>query len=149
MPQLHPPQIMKGAHAIYMVWRAADPGAAVATVPRQLQPAKNGIVFLNQYVVERAEQTSSADHPAGFGAYSLTYAGVDLAGFGTKDQGEAGISPDRWWVHYINSSCEHARPGRWSADQARRASMPSSLRFPNFSTEWTSANWRRAGPLFA
>jgi hypothetical protein len=104
MPRLHPPQIMKGAHAIYMVWRAADPKAAVATVPRPLQPAKNGIVFLNQYVVERADQTSSADHPAGFGPYSLTYVGVDLVGFDTKDQGEAGISPGRWWVHYINSS---------------------------------------------
>jgi hypothetical protein len=104
MPRLHPPQIMKGAHAIYMVWRAADPKAAVATVPRPLRPAKNGIVFLNQYVVERADQTSSADHPAGFGAYSLTYVGVDLVGFDTKDQGEAGISPGRWWAHYINSS---------------------------------------------
>ena len=104
MPRLYPPQIMKGAHAIYMVWRAADPKAAVATVPRQLRPAQNGIVFLNQYVVERADQTSSADHPAGFGPYSLTYVGVDLVGFDTKDQGEAGISPGRWWAHYINSS---------------------------------------------
>ena len=104
MPKLFPPQVMKGARAVYMVWSAADPAAAAATVPAQLRPAKDGLVFLNQYVVERAEQTSSAGHPAGFGGYSLTYLGVDLEGFDTEDQAEAGISPGRWWVHYINSS---------------------------------------------
>lgn len=104
MSELQPPQVMRSKCAVYMVWRAADPEAVVASVPRELQPAERAVVFLNQYVVDRAEHTSSADHPRGFGAYSLTYIGVDLQGFDTEDQGEAGISPGRWWVHYINSS---------------------------------------------
>ena len=54
---------------------------------------------MNQYVVDEAGQTSSVGSPDGFGAYSLTYLGVDLAGLDTED----GV-PARWWTHYLDSS---------------------------------------------
>ena len=54
---------------------------------------------MNQYVVDDAAQLSSAAEDEGFGAYSLTYLGVDLAGLDT----EAGV-PGRWWTHYFDSS---------------------------------------------
>jgi hypothetical protein len=96
---LHPPQLITGARMLYLVWRPADPEAAAALVPEELEPAAGSPVFLNQYVVDDAGQTSTAGLPSGFGAYSLTYLGVDLAGLDT----EAGI-PARWWTHYFNSS---------------------------------------------
>ncbi|MET7866281.1 hypothetical protein [Micromonospora taraxaci] len=49
---------------------------------------------MNQYVVDDAGQTS------GFGAYSLSYIGPDLSGVDTPD----GVTPGRWWTHYLNSS---------------------------------------------
>ena len=96
---LHPPQLIAGARMLYLVWLPADPAAAGALVPEELTPAEGSPVFLNQYVVDAAAQTSSAGSPDGFGAYSLTYLGVDLAGLDTED----GV-PARWWTHYLNSS---------------------------------------------
>ena len=49
---------------------------------------------MNQYVVDSAEQTS------GFGAYSLTYLGLDLDGITAPD----GVTPGRFFTHYFNSS---------------------------------------------
>ncbi len=96
---LHPPQLIVGARMLYLVWLPADPEAAAALVPDELTPAAGSPVFMNQYVVDDVGQTSSAASPDGFGAYSLTYLGVDLAGLDT----EAG-TPARWWTHYLNSS---------------------------------------------
>ena len=96
---LHAPQLIVGARMLYLVWLPAEPEAAAALVPDELTPAAGSPVFMNQYVVDEAEQTSSAAAPDGFGAYSLTYLGVDLAGLDT----EAG-TPARWWTHYLNSS---------------------------------------------
>jgi len=45
-------------------------------------------------VVDREEQTS------GFGAYSLTYMGLDLGGLTAPD----GVTPARFFTHYFNSS---------------------------------------------
>ena len=42
-------------------------------------------MFINQYVVDDAAQTSSAGDHEGFGAYSLTYLGVELADLDTED----------------------------------------------------------------
>jgi hypothetical protein len=84
---------------LYLVWLPADPAAAAAFLPSELEAAPGSPVYLNQYVVDDASQTSSADDPEGFGAYSLTYLGVDLAGLDT----EAGV-PGRFWTHYWNSS---------------------------------------------
>lgn len=96
---LHPPQLIVGARMLYLVWLPADPAAAAALVPEELTSADGCPVFMNQYVVDEAGQTSSAASPGGFGAYSLTYLGVDLAGLDT----EAG-TPARWWTHYLDSS---------------------------------------------
>lgn len=102
---------------LYLVWLPADAEAAAALLPPGLRPAEGSPVFLNQYVVDDPGQTSSAGSPDGFGAYSLTYLGVDLAGLDTEDG-----TPARFWTHYLNSSpamiayaAEHgvpAAPGR-------------------------------------
>jgi hypothetical protein len=96
---LHPPQLITAARMLYLVWLPADPEAAAALVDRELEPAPGSPVFLNQYVVDDEAQTSSGGSPDSFGAYSLTYLGVDLAGLDT----EAG-TPARWWTHYFDSS---------------------------------------------
>ena len=96
---LHAPQLIVGARMLYLVWLPEDPAAAEALVPDGLQAAPGAPVFMNQYVVDDAGQTSSAASGEGFGAYSLTYLGVDLAGLDTEDG-----TPGRWWTHYFDSS---------------------------------------------
>ena len=87
------PQLIRDCRMLYFGWVPADPAAARALVPAGLTPADNAAVYINQYVVDRPEQTS------GFGAYSLTYLGVDLQGLDLADG-----TPGRWWTHYFNSS---------------------------------------------
>jgi hypothetical protein len=84
---------------LYLVWLPADPDAAGGLVPDELTVAAGSPVYLNQYVVDDGAQTSSAASPEGFGAYSLTYLGVELAELDTEDG-----TPARWWTHYLNSS---------------------------------------------
>jgi len=88
------PQLVINSRMLYFGWVPADPAAAKALVPRGLSPKANGAVFMNQYVVDAEEQTS------GFGAYSLTYIGLDLEGLDAPD----GTTPGRWWTNYFNSS---------------------------------------------
>ncbi len=87
------PQLIKDSRMLYFGWVPADPAAVAALVPAGLTPVVSRAVYINQYVVDRPEQTS------GFGAYSLTYLGVDLAGLDLADG-----TPGRWWTHYFNSS---------------------------------------------
>ena len=68
-------------------------------MPDELTAREGAPVFINQYIVDDAAQTSGAAHPDGFGAYSLTYLGVELAGLDTEDG-----TPGRWWTHYLDSS---------------------------------------------
>jgi hypothetical protein len=96
MSQLHAPQLVTNSRMLYFTWIPADPDAVRALVPPGLTAAENAQCFINQYVVDSEEQTS------GFGAYSLTYAGADLAGQDTPD----GAVPGRWWTHYFNSNAE-------------------------------------------
>lgn len=96
---LHAPQLVTSARMLYAVWLPADPTAAAALVPEELTPRSGAPVFMNQYVVDDAAQTSGAAHANGFGAYSLTYLGVELADLDTEDG-----TPGRWWTHYLNSS---------------------------------------------
>jgi hypothetical protein len=88
------PQLVVNSRMIYFGWLPADPDAVAALVPEGLKPMANRQVFMNQYVVDDAGQTS------GFGDYSLTYLGPDLAGVDAPD----GVTPGRWWTHYFNSS---------------------------------------------
>ena len=96
---LNAPQLITAAKMLYAVWVPADPAAAAALVPAELTPREGTPVFLNQYIVEDAAQASGGAHADGFGAYSLTYLGVDLGGLDTDDG-----TPGRWWTHYFNSS---------------------------------------------
>ena len=77
---LHAPQLIVGARMLYLVWLPADPEAAAALVPAELQAAQGSPVFMNQYVVDDGAQTSNAASEHAWGACSLTYLGVDLAG---------------------------------------------------------------------
>lgn len=88
---LKAPQLVVHTRMLYVVWTPADPDAAAALVPDSLTPA--GQCFINQYECDSADQTSH------FGAYSLTYMGVDLEGLELPDG-----TPGRWWTHYLNSS---------------------------------------------
>ncbi|MEV4756554.1 hypothetical protein AB0J86_15775 [Micromonospora sp. NPDC049559] len=94
MTELVGPQLVVNSRMIYFGWLPADPDAVAALVPDGLAPAPDRQVFMNQYVVDDPAQTS------GFGAYSLTYLGPDLAGLDAPD----GVTPGRWWSHYLNSS---------------------------------------------
>ena len=94
MVELAVPQLVVDSRMIYFGWLPADPEAVAALLPGGLRPAADRRVFMNQYVVDDAAQTS------GFGAYSLTYLGPDLAGLPAPD----GMTPGRWWTHYFSSS---------------------------------------------
>jgi hypothetical protein len=93
-PELAAPQLVINSRMLYSSWIPEDPAAAAALLPEGLRPADNHAIYMNQYVVDSEDQTS------GFGAYSLTYMGLDLAGLTTPDGG----SPARFFTHYFNSS---------------------------------------------
>jgi hypothetical protein len=88
------PQMVINSRMLYSSWVPADPKAAAALLPPGLSPASNQALYMNQYVVDSENQTS------GFGAYSLTYMGLDLAGHTAPD----GVTPARFFTHYFNSS---------------------------------------------
>ena len=96
MPVLEAPQMVTNSRMLYFTWIPADPDAVRALVPSSLQLAENNQCFINQYVVDSADQTS------GFEPYSLTYCGADLSGHDTPD----GAVPGRWWTHYFNSNAD-------------------------------------------
>jgi hypothetical protein len=103
------PQLVINSRMLYSSWIPADPQAAAALLPKGLQPAANRAIYMNQYVVDSEDQTSS------FGAYSLTYLGLDLAGRTAPD----GVTPSRFFTHYFNSS-ERVR------DYVRERGVPAS-----------------------
>jgi hypothetical protein len=86
------PQMVVNSRMLYTSWMPADPEAAAALLPEGVPMA--GPVYMNQYVVDSDEQTS------GFGAYSLTYLGLDIAGMMDPE----GVLPARYMLFYFNSS---------------------------------------------
>jgi hypothetical protein len=92
--KLASPQMVLNSRMIYTSWIPADPAAAARLLPPALKPAENSAIYMNQYVVDSAAQTT------GFGAYSLTYLGLDVAGHPAPD----GVTPGRFFTHYFNSS---------------------------------------------
>lgn len=92
--KLVPPQLVINSRMLYFGWVPEDPKAARALLPKGLEAKENTAIFMNQYVVDQPEQTS------GFGAYSLTYIGLDLEGLDAPD----GVTPGRYWTGYYNSS---------------------------------------------
>ena len=93
MVELAAPQMVVNSRMLYTSWMPADPEAAAALLPSG-GPTPAGPVYMNQYVVDRDEQTS------GFGAYSLTYLGLDIAGM----MDPQGVIPARYILFYFNSS---------------------------------------------
>ncbi len=93
------PQLISGARMLYLVWTPEDAAAVAALVPKELRSEARRSVFMNQYVVDSAEQTSNSGLPGSFGSYSLTYLGADLEGLEAQPN-----TPGRWWIHYFNSS---------------------------------------------
>lgn len=91
--KLAAPQLVTNSRMLYTSWIPADPQACREFLPPALRPAPSGAVYMNQYVVDSAEQTT------GFGAYSLTYLGLDLDLFAPD-----GTTPARFFTHYFNSS---------------------------------------------
>jgi hypothetical protein len=87
------PQMVIHSRMLYTSWMPADPEAAAALLPAG-GPTPAGPVYMNQYVVDHEDQTS------GFGAYSLTYLGLDIAGM----MDPAGMIPARYMLFYFNSS---------------------------------------------
>ncbi|MFO7561971.1 MAG: hypothetical protein R6X02_04965 [Enhygromyxa sp.] len=79
---------------LYTSWIPADPAACAQLLPPALRPAPSSAVYMNQYVVDSEEQTT------GFGAYSLTYLGLDVADHLAPD----GVTPGRFFTQYLNSS---------------------------------------------
>lgn len=96
---VRPPQLIIGSRMLYLVWRPADPDATAKLLPDGLTPADPPACYINQYVVDDKMQTSNAADETGFGAYSLTYLGVDLGGLNISED-----MPGRFWTHYMNSS---------------------------------------------
>lgn len=88
------PQLVVNSRMLYTCWIPADPDACARLLPPALKPAANHAVYMNQYVVDSADQTT------GFGAYSLTYLGLDVADLFAPD----GVTPARFFTHYFNSS---------------------------------------------
>lgn len=97
------PQLIANARMLYLSWVPEDAAAVKKLVPQELTPDARGVVFMNQYIVDSAQQTSNAGLPGQFGAYSLTYLGVDLQHLDAQPG-----TPGRWWTHYFNSSADMA-----------------------------------------
>ncbi|MCC6831463.1 MAG: hypothetical protein IT200_08960 [Thermoleophilia bacterium] len=93
MANLVSPQMVVNTPLSYFTWIPADPDAVRKLLHPKLNPTANMQCFINQYQVLDAELTS------GFGAYTLTYAGVDTDRFAPD-----GEIPTRWWTHYLNSN---------------------------------------------
>jgi hypothetical protein len=87
------PQMVINSRMLYTSWMPADPEAAAALLPAG-GPRPAGPVYMNQYVVDSDDQTS------GFGAYSLTYLGLDIEGMFDP----SGAIPARYMLFYFNSN---------------------------------------------
>jgi hypothetical protein len=73
--KLAAPQLVLNRRMLYTSWIPEDRQACARLLPPALNPAANHAVYMNQYVVDSARQTT------GFGAYSLTYLGLDIDQF--------------------------------------------------------------------
>jgi acetoacetate decarboxylase len=94
---LPPPQLVTNAWML-IVGYEADPEAIKAVLPDGLEPNPNNRVVLNMYTVPEADQTS------GFGAYTLTYITVEVAGQDSYTMGQPTGFPGRYFAYYFNSS---------------------------------------------
>jgi len=98
-PKVLSPQLITNSEMVYLVWEAADKEALARYAPEGYRVSDQGTVYMNQYWVTDQLKHSNGAHPNGWGAYSLTYLGVELADHDLVDG-----TPCRWWTHYYNSS---------------------------------------------
>lgn len=103
------PQLIVDSRMLYFGWVPADPEAVDALVPDDMRALPDRRVYLNQYVVESAEQTID------FGKYSLSYAGIDVEGLDVAE----GL-PARWWTHYMSTNDE-------MTEYARGLGIPATM----------------------
>ena len=135
------PQLIVNSRMLYFCWVPEDPTAAAALLPEGIAPAENQAIFINQYVVDSDDQTSH------FGAYSLTYAGLDLAGLDLEDG-----TPGRWWTHYLNSNPvmrDYAAMRGVPAEPGRTTSNSTATRRPPPPTTATTGRSSAAGRAWA
>ena len=107
MTDILPPQLVIDSRMLYFGWQPQDKAAVRALLPAEFEMQDNAQVFMNQYVVDDDNQTSH------FGAYSLTYIGVDIKGLDVNP-----LVPARWWTHYWTSS-------QSMSDYARASGAPT------------------------
>ena len=95
----HPsaPVLLKDVWTLGITYKA-DPAAIRRWLPAEFEPHPGGRVEMTMYSIPDANQTS------GFGAFSLTYMTLEVAGHdGYAAEGAVAI-PGRYWVSYWNSS---------------------------------------------
>ncbi|MBE1488789.1 hypothetical protein [Plantactinospora soyae] len=94
MSQLVPPQLVVQCRMLHFGWIPADPEAVATLVPSGLRPLANRQVFMHQYVVDDAAQTSGLD------TFSATCLGPEL------DEADASepSGHSRWYAQHISSS---------------------------------------------
>ncbi|MFC6023069.1 hypothetical protein ACFP2T_43825 [Plantactinospora solaniradicis] len=94
MSQLVPPQLVVQCRMLHFGWIPADPEAVARLVPSGLRPMADRQVFMHQYVVDDAAQTSGLD------TFSVTCLGSEL------DHDEPPELPgrNRWYAQHISSS---------------------------------------------
>ena len=91
------PQLVTDAWMFIAAYKA-NPKELKKLLPPGLEPSPDGQVVINMYTVPDPNQTS------GFGAYTLTYLTVELAGQDSYVMGSDITYPGRYFVHYFNSS---------------------------------------------
>lgn len=91
------PQLVTDAWMFIASYKA-DPEALKALLPEGLEPNPNGTVVINMYTVPDGNKTS------GFGAYTLTYLTVELAGQDSYIMNSDATIPGRYFIYYFNSS---------------------------------------------
>lgn len=90
------PQLIRGARMLIVGYRAASEALA-EILPPGLEPHENGLVQMNMYEV-------AADQTSGFGAFSLTYLTVEVAGHDSLAAEGTMPIPGRFFAYYWNSS---------------------------------------------
>ncbi len=98
-PAVLAPQLLVDSEQLVVCYEADDKDALKALVPDGFAAVEPGFAFINQYRVRDPSQLSNGGHPNGWGAYSLTYLGMEIAGYDLYDG-----TATRWWTHYYNSS---------------------------------------------
>src|SRR4051812_36020552 len=86
------PQMLKNARVLTIGYRV-DVDALATALPPGLEPHENGLVQMTMYEV-------GADQTSGFGAFSLTYLAIEVAGHDAYAEDGGLPIPGRYWAYY-------------------------------------------------